>query len=166
MKTSRMEKVYCRLPSVENKIKYKKQKNYTKRLCRREKKNFIKKLDLAKLDENRKFWETLKPFFSDKGNGQENITLIEEDEIVTDSKRIADIFNKYFKDAVDQLGPFNNDDVFTVVGEDITDKIQRITEKFKNHPSIRKIKENSEDTPLFKFREIDSECMVTEIKKT
>ena len=58
------------------------------------------------------------------------------------------------KDAVDQLGPFNNDDVFTVVGEDITEKIQRITEKFKNHPSITKIKENSKDTRLFKFHEI------------
>ena len=43
MKTSQMEKVYCRLPNGENKIKYKKQKNSTKRLCRREKKNFIKK---------------------------------------------------------------------------------------------------------------------------
>ena len=47
----------------------------------------MQNLDLTKLNDNKKFWKTLKPFFSDKGNGQENITLLEGEEIVTDSKR-------------------------------------------------------------------------------
>ena len=82
MATSQMEKKFHRNPSQENKAKYKKKtEKLHKRLCIREKKKFIQSLDFAKLEENKKFWKTLKPFFSDKGNGQENITLLEGDEI-------------------------------------------------------------------------------------
>ena len=42
------------------------------------------------------FWKTVKPIFNDKVKASTAISLVENDEIVADDAKIADIFNEYF----------------------------------------------------------------------
>ena len=46
--------------------------------------------------DNRKFWKTVKSFFSNKSNNFENISLIENGMLRTDDFEIAETFNKFF----------------------------------------------------------------------
>ena len=45
---------------------------------------------------NKKFWKTIRPYFSDKGYNQTKITIVEKDSIITDEKKIATLMNNYF----------------------------------------------------------------------
>ena len=43
--------------------------------------------------DNRKFWGTVKPRFTDKINTNEQITLVENDEIISDCSKVAEPMN-------------------------------------------------------------------------
>ena len=50
-------------------------------------------------------FETKQQILGDcNGNGSENITLIEDDNIIADNTEIAKTFNKFFDEAVEPLG--------------------------------------------------------------
>ena len=70
--------------------------------------------DLTDLTDNKKFWRTVKPLLSDKIKSSEKRTLVEQretldtdsnidDEIVNDNVKIAEIFNRFFSNAVIDL---------------------------------------------------------------
>ena len=48
--------------------------------------------------DNKLFWETVKPFFSNKGERGSNIQLVKDDD-----KEIADELNAFFKNAVSKI---------------------------------------------------------------
>ena len=48
------------------------------------------------LNDNKKFWKKIKPFFSDKGLEPNNRILKEKNELITNSSTIANLFNNYF----------------------------------------------------------------------
>ena len=52
----------------------------------------------------KKFWNTVKPVFGNKVTTRNNITLIENEKVVTSEIELAKIFNKYFVDTVPKLG--------------------------------------------------------------
>ena len=60
-------------------------------------------VDTETVIDNKLFWKTIKPYFSNKAVNNENMTLIENDEIVTNEKEISEIFNKYFIHVVASL---------------------------------------------------------------
>ena len=163
MKTARLQKKFWGNKTEENKKVYKKQKNFTNKLNKREKRKFVQNLDFSDPKQNKKFWETVKPFFSDKGNGQENITLIEEEKIISDSQEIASVFNKFFDEAVEKLGNFDNSDVVTEV-TGVKDPVEKAIKKYKGHPSVLKIKEIIPRGNKFSFEKITPEIMMEEIK--
>ena len=66
------------------------------------------------LTNNKQFWRTVKPLLSDQIKSSEKITLVEQretlytygnidDEIVNDDVKIAEIFNRFFSNAVKDL---------------------------------------------------------------
>ena len=76
---------------------YKKQKNYCSRLYKKERKKFFNGLNPPFVTENKLFWKTIKPFFSDKGNYGANIKLVEEEEVLQNDSEIAEKLNEFFK---------------------------------------------------------------------
>ena len=60
------------------------------------------------------------------------ITLIENNRIVSENDEIAKTFNTYFESVIDSLNHFER------IGESVnsTDKIEQIIVKFLKHPSI------------------------------
>ena len=79
---------------------YKKQKNYCNRLYKRERKRYSN-LNLSNITDNKKFWNTVKPLFSEKGRGKENIVLVNGDKIISDDLEVA--LNDFFKHSVNAL---------------------------------------------------------------
>ena len=58
--------------------------------------NFYKALDEKQVSDSKTFWKNLKPFFSDKGLNSSKITLVEQNAVVVDEEKIANIMNNYF----------------------------------------------------------------------
>ena len=93
--------------------------------------------------DNKTFWAKIRPLFSDKMKGRCNeIILIENNEVISETSIVADKLNNYFLDSVENLRieSYGNDetDKFEKVDSNLIEKIIR---NYKNHPSILKIKD-------------------------
>ena len=172
MHRSKLKNRYHKSPTQANKNEYKRQRNFCVNLLAREKKKFYNNLDLRIFDDNKTFWQNIKPLFSDKQNIlQKNITLIEKDEIISKDNEVAEKLNTFFIEAVKNLEiePFNdysqNTDI-DVNKDDSNDieSIDKIILKYKKHPSILKIKEEVKVENKFKFADSTSYSIQNEIR--
>ena len=97
-------------------------------------------LDINKFTENKSFWKVIKPLFNEKQIFHNNVTRVENEEIISRDPQVAEILNRYFSNIVKDLDiegyKVDDDLLFT------KDHISNITAKHKDHPSILKIKEN------------------------
>ena len=154
MNRSRLRNNFIKNPSNENKYKYTKYRNYCTRLFRKEKKLFYSNLDTKVVTDNKTFWKTMKPLFSEKHFSNNKITLIEGGDIISDDQELAEIFNSYFANVVENLDieGFKTYD-YNYIPE--LDYISNIIEKFKNHPSIQRIKENVKIEKRFHFSTVN-----------
>ena len=55
-----------------------------------------KKLNIKQVSNNKLFWKSFKSFFNDKGSNSSKLTLLEENNIISDEEEIANIMNNYF----------------------------------------------------------------------
>ena len=93
-------------------------------------------------------------------NTSEQITLVEDDNIITDELEIADIMVNVFTNVVDLLEiPENITDT-----THIDDKVTAALIKYNTHPSIIKIKESNANLPIFKFNHTTVEVINDIIK--
>ena len=154
MKRSELATKYHKTKSIEDYNNYKKQRNFCSKLYKKERKKFYDNLDIKNIIDN-KFWKTLKPLLSDKAKcGSSKINLVENDEISSTDKEIAEVFNNCYSNAVRSLNlqcdSEHRSDVF-----DETDPIERAIKKFKNHPSIININQNIPKTTNVEFSQVD-----------
>ena len=88
--------------------------------------------------------------FSDKVKLKNKITLIEDENIFSDDKEVAEKLNSFFINAVSKLKiqGFNTSEF---IYNEVSSVITNITKKYENHPSILKIRENINISPNKKF---------------
>ena len=129
---------------------------------KKEKKRYFGNLDLKKITDNKKFWNTIKPLFSNGSSKTGKITLVENKEIITDDKEVAETFNNFFIDAVSSLGIRENKALENST-EYISDPVFIALKKFQDHPSILEIKNNVSIESEFSFSQITVNEMMTEI---
>ena len=110
--------------------KFRKARNDFVRANRKSRQNYFRKN--CQKTNKRSFWETVKPFFTDKISSSNDIMLKEGDNIITRNDDVADVFNTYYQHITDQIG-FNEN----VDGLSVDDIIL----KYENHPSIKLIKD-------------------------
>ena len=104
MHRSKLKNNYNKNPTEENKILYKRQRNFSVNLLRREKKKYYNNLNMKIFNDNRKFWQTIKPLFSDKQRDlKRNIVIVEDNSVISDNKEVAEKFNTFFIEAVENL---------------------------------------------------------------
>ena len=98
----------------------------------------------------------VKPLFSDKQKGtQRNITIEENNVVITDHGEVAEELNNFFIEAVDNLEiePFITSThafvlsvhplfITSTYGNTCSGDIDEIIWKYESHPSVLKIKEN------------------------
>ena len=146
------------LRSGLNWYKYKTQRNNCVNPLRKSKKQYFSNVNVSGVTDNKSFWKSVKPYFSNKGSRSNKITLIENDAIITNDRVISKTMNKFFINSTKNLNlkPFKNSSE--------TD-INHVTSVFKNHASIKRIQEclpNIEEN-YFNFRQVSLKEVKSEI---
>ena len=140
MDRSRLRKKSLKTRSNEDKKAYNTQRNYCLTLVRKAKKDNYNNQDHKNVTDNKTFWKSIKPFFSEKGSTNNKITLVEQDLILDKNDNAAELLNIYiFFYVVSNLNipKYHNKSVNI---DHIEDPIARSIEQYKNHFSIVAIK--------------------------
>ena len=121
---------------------------------RKAKRDFFHSVDINAIDNDKKFWKAVKPMFYGGNPMGEKIVLIEEGEVISDDKVIAECLNSDFVKITESLGldPSFKDDGIDV---SLENKVDIATEKYKNHPSIVAIKSKVQNEKKFEFSKVN-----------
>ena len=150
---------------TENSLRaFKKRKSFCSRLYKKERKNFLNSLNPSFLKDNKLFWETVKPFFSNKGDHGSNLQLVKDNELLQDDQKIADELNTFFKNAVSNLNINENTYIINHNSGNLSNPVDKAICKYKFHPSILLIKSKLENQKLFSFQPISKFDMEKEIQ--
>ena len=96
MLRSKLENKFNKERNHINWCNYKRQRNHCLSILRKTKKEYFNSLNIKQVSDNKLFWKSVKPFFNDKGSNSSKITLVEENNIISDEEEIANIMNNYF----------------------------------------------------------------------
>ena len=152
MKRSRLRNKFLNTKSDIDRKAYNRQRNLCVSLIRSEKKNFLSNINsninTSGITDNKTFWKTVKPFFTDKIKTKSKITLIEKnivsqegqekivsEKIMTEDQAVAEVFNH----------GYDNDFIAT------DDQVTNAVNKFRNHSSIIMIKNKKKNDQSFSF---------------
>ena len=163
MRRSELESKYLKNRTVDNKAKFKKQKNYCSKLYKKEGRKFYSDLKLNKITDNKQFWKTIKPLLSDKCTQSSTISLVDNNDVISDDSELAKTFNSYFEKAVTNLGIKEYESLDTNPGSASQDDVDIAISKYKNHPSIKMIDENVSFESRFFFKDISESDILKEI---
>ena len=108
MLRSRLKNNFNKNRSDENWNNYKKQRNFCVKLLRQTKQKYFNDINVKSISDYNKFWKTIKPFFSNKGLNTNSIMLVENNELVGQEERIANIMNNYFTNITTHLANFHS----------------------------------------------------------
>ena len=163
MHRSRLKKIYLKNRTEANELNFKRQQNHCVSLLRQTKKDYFSNLNENSIKDNKKFWRTIRPFFSEKSLSNEKIILIEKDKetveekILEDDKKIANIFSQFFANIVKNLNISKppEDPMYTESSSGNTNIFESLV-KYNNHPSIIKIRDISRNQN-FQFKKVTEE---------
>ena len=142
MNRSRCKYAYFKNKTVANWEKYGKLRNDCVRVRKKVKREYFEKLNINVVNENKTFWKTVKHCFSSKNLKNSKIVPMENNEIITDNRKNAEIMNNYFVNITQNLNipesilrkmPRNTD-------VECLDPIDQILVNYSKHPSILKLK--------------------------
>lgn len=148
MKRSRLKNIYNKSRSLSDLENYRRQRNYVVSLNKTEKKKFFASVSNSSSKNPKKFWDSCKPYFTNKCKSKEVFSLIEGDIVEQDELKLARIFNTYFNTITKTLNIVPWKPEFLCVS------INDILVKFSDHPSIVKIYESFNDGTIFEFSHI------------
>ena len=162
MDRTRFRNTFFKNRNDENREKYSKQCNYCVSLLRKTKKQYYGDLNEKNVLDNKKFWKMVKPFLSDKCPLNEKIIIVQNGEIISNDKEVAEVLNTFFSNIVSNLNipeyPVNDPFI-----DNINDPILKAIFKYKNHPSIKAIEKVLKLDKLFNFNKVDKEEVFKEI---
>ena len=79
MSPSKLRNKFLKSRSNKDKEAYKKQRNLCVSLWRQNKKDYFETLDIKSVTDNKMFWKTVTPLFSNKSKASNTITLSENE---------------------------------------------------------------------------------------
>ena len=164
MHRTRLRNKYHNNRTDANLKAFKKQRNKCVKLLRKAKFDYYQNINLGNLTDNRKFWKTVKPIFSDKVQVNSSLTLIENGKMISKDSEIAEIFNHHFATITDSLVISVKESVLLPT-DDILDSVDKAVRKYDAHPSICKIRENVKIANKFEFSEVSTSDIATQIKQ-
>ena len=164
MKRSELATKYRARPNEENQKAFKKQRNFCNRLYKKERKKYYNNLDLRKITDNSKFWNTVKPCLSNKGTTSQKISLKEGEEIVTEDSKIANVLNERFINSVRCLAEKGGCSMHILEMNDEKNPLDNIITRSKLHPRIVDIKSKVFSEKI-DFTLLSTEDLVSELNK-
>ena len=137
MKRKRLYHNYLSCRSQSNWELYRQQRNVCVSLRRKAMKGYFEEKCGQGPSEGKNFWNTVKPFLSNKGlGGSCDIILCENNQVVNNDNEIVETFNNFFINVASNIGQ----------PEDTID--------LPNHPSVVEIKNNMENNLNFSFEPV------------
>ena len=136
MHRKRLRNKYIKSRTEENLKAFKKQRNFCAKLLRRTKSDYYRNLDLGDLTDNRKFWKTVKPVFSNEVRTTSSITLIEDGNMITEDLKIAENFNHYCTNITKSLG-ISEDQTHLSPKNGINDPVEKAIKKYEIIPALK-----------------------------
>ena len=101
---------------------------------------------------------------SDKTFGNHKITLVKDDEIISNDELLAKEFETFFSNAVSNL---DIPEIPVNIVENIYDEVDTAILKYKDHPSVVKILEKMPIiTNEFEFEQVSEEYILKLLKST
>ena len=162
MKRSKLRNNFNKNKTLEANKAYKEQRNLCTSLLKKTKKEYYANLNPSVISDNKKFWKTIKPLFSEKATTSQSITLVDNQDIYSDDGKVAHIFSTFFSNVVNDLNIERNNDIFDQNINEI-DPVLKAIKKYDKHPSILKINETMKEQQNFSFRPIEIESIIQEI---
>ena len=155
---SRLRNKFNKHKTVQNWNAYKAQRNKCVSVRRKTIKNHFTSLCSNTGIPNKKFWDSVKPFLSDKdSHGNENYSLLENGQITKEEKEISEISNDHYINIIENItgekqeGSHSRGINNKSPGEK-EEILDTILEKYSCHPSIVNIKSNlPQDGETFHF---------------
>ena len=133
MKRSKLRNAFNKNKNDENWKLFTKQRNLCNKIKRKAKRSYFHKLSTDQ--KPKEFWSTINSFISDKGfKTNEDYMLEEHNTIIRDDKEIANIFNDFFVNIIERSTGKKVDT------SSKNESIENIILKYKDHPSIKSIK--------------------------
>ena len=126
---------------------------------RQNKKDYFETLDIKSVSDNKMFWKTVAPLFSNKSKASNKITLSENEKLIINDQKCAEVFNNYFNSIVEEINIPTDQSLLndTSLFDDLT---IAAVHKYKRHPSILKIKEKFKKHDLFSFYHVNPDKML------
>ena len=107
----------------------------------------IQNLNVKRITDNRKFWQTIKPNFTDKTFKDNIINLVDGDKVITEEKDVIKKFMDHFKKSVETLK------IDRPILSDLSDDpVLNAIEIFSLHACVLKIKEVKDSYDCFSLK--------------
>ena len=131
MKRSKLRNDFLKDRNDASQSAYRKQRNLCVTLLRKAKKQYFLNLEPELITDNKTFWKSVKQLFSDKITVKEIINLTENGEMLSSDTGIADTFNYYFSNVVQNLNiPWEK----SMLNTDLCiNPVLAVIEKYKHH---------------------------------
>ena len=150
MTRSRFRNKYLKNRNEEYRAIYVKQRNYCVSLLRKSEKKYYENLDERNLMDNKLFWKTIKPSFSDKIVTRDIVHLTENGEVAKTELETAKTLNNFFGNVIKNLMIPKYSEYDASIDRVENRTITTIL-KYRNHPSILAIRERKKKTDKFLF---------------
>ena len=166
MKRSRLRNKFLHDRTETSRKEYKKQRNICVNFLKKAKKDHFANLDVNSVLDNRKFWQNVKPLFSNNVKAETTIKLIENGEMIDNEIKIAKISNEYFVNIVKNLGILTEKERGTFTENNLSEA-EMALKKYKNHLSINFITKRMKNQGnfTFSFNFISHDDTVKELNK-
>ena len=105
---------------------------------------FYNNLNVKRITDNRKFWQTIKPNFIDKTLKDERITFVDKGKVIIEEKDVAKKFKDHFEKIVETLKIDH-----PILSDLSDDPVLDAIENFSNHVSVLKIREAKDSSDRF-----------------
>ena len=181
MNKSRLRNKYLKWSSRENSLAYKKVEckcNKCNTLTTKTKKRYFEYITKNKnFATNKTFWNTVRPFITNKGAiSDENIKIkteenqnikiknknknklvsIKTNDCIKDESVLVEMFNKHFINIVEKTSGIARESLGdSSLSENDEETVNKILKHYENHPSVSKIKGNQNDFPTASDEDIN-----------
>ena len=149
MHRSRLKNIqYNKYRTEDNCTNCKKQINFCVNLLCKTKTEYFQKVNVKDLSDSKKFWKTIKPFFSHKGLNSNKLMLKGNNRLITEEK--ATVMNTFFVKITESLDLKKDDE--SSLNPISSKNMNNILEKHKHHPSVHKVSQTFMTNKKFSFK--------------
>ena len=142
MQRTRLRNIYLKQRTEATKVAYNQQRNKCVSILKKSKRTYSESLDVKFVKDNKKVWRKISPLFSNKLKSKENITLVENDEIISSDIKVAKTFQNSFSSIVKNSNIQRDETHLSTTTQD--SPVLACIEKFSAHPSIISIQKRME----------------------